>query len=75
MNAHHPEYCPGCGRGLLRPPAPLTGYRYSDAIGIEVSTVYDGVLYWQCPLCRHRWHRFAEGHPLRARAVRFVGVE
>lgn len=21
--------------------------------------IYDGVIYWSCAACRHRWHRFA----------------
>jgi len=31
---------------------------YSRMIGVEVPGVYDGVLYWSCPDCGARWHRF-----------------
>ena len=29
---------------------------------------YDGTLYYLCPDCGGRWHRFPEGHPLRGLA-------
>lgn len=35
--------------------------------------VYDGVLYWSCPQCGGKWHRWPVGDRLRARAARFVG--
>ena len=34
---------------------------------VEVSEIYDGGLYWQCPACRRRAHRWPEGHRLRER--------
>jgi Zn ribbon nucleic-acid-binding protein len=37
-------------------------------VGVEVRGVYDGVLYWECLSCGHRWHRWPEGHELRRRA-------
>jgi hypothetical protein len=27
-------------------------------VGYEVRGVYDGVLYWLCPICGHAWPRF-----------------
>lgn len=30
---------------------------FGRQIGVEVSGVYDGVLYWMCPDCGGRWHR------------------
>lgn len=41
---------------------------FSRLIGVEISGVYDGVLFWQCPDCGGRWHRWPEGSTLRARA-------
>ena len=49
--------CPKCGEEAV--------------VGVEVKGVYDGVLFWACNACKHRWHRFAEGR-LRWRAVPFV---
>jgi len=37
---------------------------YTRAIGIEVRTVYDGVLYWRCPECDGQWHYWAKGTEL-----------
>lgn len=45
---------------------------YQRKIGIEIRGVYDGVLFWQCPDCGGRWHRFPEGHDLRQRALEYV---
>jgi hypothetical protein len=45
---------------------------YSRVIGIEVSEVYDGVLFWQCPDCGGRWHRWPENGPYRAQAEPYV---
>ncbi len=41
-------------------------------VGIERRGVYDGILYWQCAGCGHRWHRWSEGTWQRAAAVRHV---
>jgi hypothetical protein len=60
------EECPRCGsdqRGENEG---------SRTIGIEVRGAYDGVLFWQCPDCDGRWHRFPEGHYLRLCAESFV---
>lgn len=63
------EACPHCGA--------LFGYEhegktYSRAVMVEVWGVYDGGLFWQCPDCNGRWHRWPEGHPLRAKAEPYV---
>ena len=65
--------CPGCGADLREKPAPNGGF-YVRTIGVEVRGVYDGVLFWQCPDCDHRWHRFPEGDRLRARAAQIIGT-
>lgn len=44
----------------------------TEIIGVEIWGQYDGVLYWECPACSHRWHRFPEGHYLHGRAVPYV---
>ena len=45
--------------GYYGPWSPEDGPRYySRLVGVEVSGVYDGVLYWQCPDCGAAWHRF-----------------
>lgn len=46
---------------------------YWRTIMMEHPEVYDGGLYYQCPDCGERWHRWSERSPdLRARAERFV---
>ncbi len=41
--------------------------------GVIHRGVYDGALYWKCPVCAGTWHRWAPGHPLRRRAEVFLG--
>ncbi|QWF78741.1 hypothetical protein [Amycolatopsis sp. CA-230715] len=41
-------------------------------LGVEIFGVYDGVLYWECGGCGHRWHRFPAGHHLHGRAVPYL---
>ena len=41
------------------PPCPRCGHHPAWAITIRGE--YDGVLFWQCPLCRHAWPRFTQG--------------
>lgn len=76
------EECPNCRVNLRGEPIPQkyldAGYygdttHYSRTIGMEVMGVYDGVLYWMCPDCAHKWHRWPAGHYLRERAAKFVG--
>lgn len=74
--------CPHCHSSLMGEPIPQrlidAGYyprgdtNYSRTIGVEIRGVYDGVLYWQCPDCGGKWHRWPEGHPYRAQAERYV---
>lgn len=45
---------------------------YRREILIEISGVYDGGLFFQCPSCDGRWHRWPEGHYLRKRAEYYV---
>lgn len=79
--------CPGCKADLVASAIPeeylLAGYYgpwklgdppkfYYRVIGVEIPGVYDGCLYWQCPDCGHRWHRWPEGNPLRQAAEDYV---
>lgn len=77
------DICPHCGADLRGSPIPQeyrekgwygTETHYSRLIGVEVQGIYDGILYWQCPDCGGRWHRFPEGDPLRERAERYVAA-
>jgi hypothetical protein len=70
--------CPHCNSSLIGDPIPQEyidrGYyrpgatHFRREIGVEIPGVYDGVLFWQCPDCAGRWHRWPEGHELRERA-------
>lgn len=62
------ETCPHCNGDLRGAPIPQEyidkGYyadgvtHYSRIIGVEIPGVYDGCLFWMCPDCGGRWHRF-----------------
>ncbi len=61
------ETCPLCGVDLQGPEVPEQSQamygatHFSKKIGVEVPEICDGVLYWQCPACGGRWHRFLDG--------------
>jgi hypothetical protein len=40
----------------------------TDMISVEAPDVYDGHLFWLCPLCHGTWHNWPKGHRLRAAA-------
>ena len=79
------DFCPHCGfdlrasripqehidLGYYGPPTTEPKYYYST-IGVQIRGVYDGVLFWQCPKCSGRWHRWPEGHFLRERAEKHI---
>lgn len=65
MSGQVPITCPHCGVDLRLG-------EYFRVFGVEVPGVYDGALFWQCPDCAGRWHRFPEGHSLRERAEGYV---
>lgn len=69
------ENCPDCSADLRDKEIPAEylrkGYygpwaegdppRYwYRTIGVELPGVYDGILFWQCPDCGYRWHRWAD---------------
>ena len=74
------DVCPGCGVDLRGEPIPAESRHYyaDDAthflrmIGHEIPSVYDGVLYWSCPDCLHRWHRWPEGTRMHTAAAPWV---
>lgn len=44
-----------------RPPGkcyPPGSTSFKRTIGVEIRGVYDGILFWQCPDCGGRWHRW-----------------
>lgn len=63
------DRCPECGNDMQD----LSNPEGSRLIGVEISRLYDGVLYWQCPDCGHRWNRFPRDHYLWPRAQRWLG--
>jgi hypothetical protein len=74
------QVCPHCGVGLQGAPIPVEHRHlyyggkthFRREIGVEHPEIYDGMLYYRCPDCSGAWHRFPEGHPLRAKAEPFV---
>jgi hypothetical protein len=74
------ETCPHCGADLRGDPIPEEHRErypsgethYSRTIGVEIRGVYDGVLFWLCPDCNFKWHRFDKRSPYRARAEKYV---
>lgn len=64
------ESCPKCKVNLRYVER---GRVYSTALGMTVQGSFDGVLFWQCPACKHRWHRWAPGSRLRALAEQHIG--
>jgi hypothetical protein len=70
-NCLHPDVYPetgtcACGHaagehdflGHCQVPVQGTGGYYTEVIGVEIRGVYDGVLFWQCPKCDHRYHQW-----------------
>jgi hypothetical protein len=74
------EACPHCAADLRGSEIPVEwrasyapgATHYSRMMGVEVQGAYDGVLYWQCPDCGGRWHRWAEGTRLHEVAKQYV---
>lgn len=73
--------CPHCGESMQGEPIPQEyidkgwygdSTHYGRAIMHEIRGVYDGGLFFSCPDCGGRWHRWPEGHHLRERAEQYV---
>lgn len=67
MTAAPSDLCPWCMTNLAYDDGGLT---FSQRIGVEVQ---GAVLYWRCPACAGTWHRWREGHELRALADGHIG--
>lgn len=50
----------------------VDGREYSHEIGVEIQGVYDGALFWMCPRCEHKRHRWPENDFRHARAERYM---
>lgn len=67
-NAEDERVCPNCG-------AKEEGDAFFYFTGIEIRGVYDGVLIWECVLCKHRWPRFRPPGRLYDYAVLMIEME
>lgn len=72
--------CPHCETDLRDKPIPKehqhlygTSTHFSRKIGIEIRGVYDGMLFWQCPNCGGRWHRFTDEY-MRKKAEPYIDI-
>jgi len=68
------EECPICLtdlRGAVIPGTDPPEY-YSHLIEVQVRGIYDGALYYECPFCQGRMHRFREGTYLWQQAELYV---
>lgn len=74
MEAPLREQCPICYADLRGAPIRDTDpvQYYSHLIGVEIPWIYDGTLYYECPFCNWRFHRFARDHELWRRADSYV---
>ena len=65
MNSNE-EHCGACNKNLQGEEIPeeqQSLYRathFSNKIGIEDPSLYDGVLWWRCPFCGYTWSRFSD---------------
>lgn len=47
---------------------------FSNCIGVEIRGVYDGVLFWRCPVCGVDWHRWNTGD-MRVLAEKYMNKD
>lgn len=80
VNEHDKDMCPHCKADLRGEPIPQdsidAGYygsstHFSRMIGVEIRGAYDGVLFWMCPDCGVRWHRWKDER-MMARAQPYI---
>lgn len=67
MESHR---CPYCFHNLVG--FSPTGVPYSKVLGVVIDSVHKGVLFWECPHCQGRWHRFRNGTDLHKKAEFYV---
>lgn len=60
------DHCPHCGSSQRN----ADGYRRTFMV--QIRGLYDGGLFFECPDCGDRWHRWPEGHWLRRKAEPYV---
>ncbi len=63
------EVCPHCCAALTYDQG---GTTYSRGIEVQIRGIYDGGLFFECPDCGGRWHRWPVGDRLRDAAVPYV---
>lgn len=69
------DSCPHCYYNLRGPQVPDTDppEYFSLLVGVEVASVYSGgVLFYECPNCDGRIHRFRAGTDMWRKAVPYV---
>lgn len=72
------DLCPHCGSDQVGEPLPRKYLRedgpthYSRTLLVEIPGEYDGALFFQCPDCHGRWHRWPIGSDLHKRAEKYV---
>ena len=76
LNAYSTR-CPHCTTDLrgdeIPNPEAYGGRQFYDrTIGVEISSIYDGILFYECPDCGGRWQRWPVGHPLHEKARPYV---
>lgn len=78
------DNCPHCGVSLIGKPIPKPalesgGYgsatHYRRELGVKIQGAFDGVLFWQCPDCGGRWHRFDRTSRQYVTADKFIKGE
>jgi len=53
----------------------IDGADFDRVVGIEISGVYDGILFWCCSACGRSFQRWPEDHGLHARAQLFIDAQ
>jgi len=61
--------CPSCKADLSYV---VDGNTYSKIISVEIRGVYDGGLFYLCPVCDVAWHRWQRMHYLWEKADPYV---
>lgn len=74
MNKPLSQECPTCFADLRGAPIPNTNpvRYYSHLIHVELPYIFDGTLFYECPNCETRYHRFAPESNLYQRADWYV---
>jgi hypothetical protein len=68
------ERCPGC-EANLRLGRPKLFRQATRTLAVYVPHIHECALFWGCPDCGHRWHRWPPGDRLRIAAAPYVGAD